>query len=273
MGTPACRISDATGHGGVIVVGFPTVLIGGLPAARIGDNHVCPMVTPGVPPIPHVGGPFIMGSPTVLVGAMPQSRVTDQLICVGPPDVAILGELTVLVGMAGAGGMAGAMGGLQSMGVSVPMQPPASSAATATLLSDGTMLTSAPPGGALPPIALTQAAWPDLPSQNTATFESVQPVILPPGTSLFAPAEDDAGGGSSWSVGPPGAVASDESGVSNRNAGAQTATAVVPSGDGVRAWMGKPAGSPANAPPHVWIAPQNASSAGLGRQPSPQAGL
>ena len=31
----------------------------GMPAARVGDMHVCPMVTPGVPPIPHVGGPIL----------------------------------------------------------------------------------------------------------------------------------------------------------------------------------------------------------------------
>ena len=27
------------------------------PAARVTDMHVCPMVTPGLPPVPHVGGP------------------------------------------------------------------------------------------------------------------------------------------------------------------------------------------------------------------------
>ncbi|MGI8772703.1 MAG: PAAR domain-containing protein [Acidobacteriaceae bacterium] len=256
MGTPACRISDETEHGGVIVMGFPTVLIGGLPAARIGDNHVCPMETPGVPPIPHVGGPFVMGSPTVLVGEMPQSRVTDQLVCVGPPDMAILGEETVLVGMAGAGGMAGAMGGLQSMGVPVPMQPSFPSVATATLLSDGTMLTSAPPGRALPPIPLSQAGWPDLPPESTASFESVQPVILPPGTTLFAP---------------------DDAGVSDSTASTQKVTAVAPGSDGVRAWIGKPAGSPPGAPQRIWIAPQTApqtaSSAGLRQQPSARSGL
>jgi uncharacterized Zn-binding protein involved in type VI secretion len=127
VGTPACRISDNTAHGGVIVTGFPTVLIGGLPAARIGDNHTCPMVTPGVPPVPHVGGPFVMGSPTVLVGEMPQSRVTDQLVCVGPPDVAVMGEPTVLVGMVGSGGLAGAVAGLQAMGVAVPVNAASSS--------------------------------------------------------------------------------------------------------------------------------------------------
>ena len=34
------------------------------PAARLTDMHTCPMQTPGVPPIPHVGGPIIgPGSP------------------------------------------------------------------------------------------------------------------------------------------------------------------------------------------------------------------
>src|SRR5580658_4857565 len=110
MGMPACTITSQTAHGGIVVVGFPTVLIGNLPASRIGDNHVCPMVT-GV--VPHVGGPFVLGAMTVLVGNMPQSRVTDMLVCVGPPDMAAMGEPTVLVGMAGAGGMAGATSGMQ----------------------------------------------------------------------------------------------------------------------------------------------------------------
>lgn len=70
----------------------------GMPAARITDMHVCPMVTPGVPPIPHVGGPIIKGEPTVLVGSMPQARATDMAICVGPPDVIAKGSATVLVG-------------------------------------------------------------------------------------------------------------------------------------------------------------------------------
>jgi uncharacterized Zn-binding protein involved in type VI secretion len=69
----------------------------GPPAARITDMHVCPMVTPGLPPIPHVGGPIVMGSPTVFTGKLPQARVTDQCICVGPPDVLVKGSMTVLV--------------------------------------------------------------------------------------------------------------------------------------------------------------------------------
>lgn len=95
MGFPAARISDMTAHGGVIVTGYPTVIIGGMPASRITDMHTCPMVT-GV--VPHVGGPIITGSPTVITGSMPQARVTDKLTCVGPIDVIVKGEPTVLIG-------------------------------------------------------------------------------------------------------------------------------------------------------------------------------
>jgi uncharacterized Zn-binding protein involved in type VI secretion len=69
----------------------------GPPAARLTDMHVCPMVTPGLPPIPHVGGPIVMGAPTVLVGKMPQARATDMCVCVGPPDTIVKGSATVLV--------------------------------------------------------------------------------------------------------------------------------------------------------------------------------
>ena len=68
------------------------------PAARITDMHACPMVTPGVPPIPHVGGPIITGQPNVLIGYMPAARVSDTCICVGPPDTIALGSFTVLIG-------------------------------------------------------------------------------------------------------------------------------------------------------------------------------
>jgi uncharacterized Zn-binding protein involved in type VI secretion len=67
----------------------------GMPAARLTDMHVCPMVT-GI--VPHVGGPIIMGLPTVLTCMLPQARVGDPLVCVGPPDVIALGSFTVLVG-------------------------------------------------------------------------------------------------------------------------------------------------------------------------------
>lgn len=71
----------------------------GKPAARIGDMHVCPMVTPGVPPVPHVGGPVMgPGAPTVLIGGMPAAVMGDMCTCVGPPDSIILGSVGVLIG-------------------------------------------------------------------------------------------------------------------------------------------------------------------------------
>lgn len=98
MPFPAARIGDSTAHGGVIVAGCPTVLIGGMPAARVSDMHTCPMVTPGTPPIPHVGGPILPpGSVTVLIGGLPAARVTSMCTCVGPPDSIVMGCPTVLV--------------------------------------------------------------------------------------------------------------------------------------------------------------------------------
>jgi uncharacterized Zn-binding protein involved in type VI secretion len=69
------------------------------PAARLGDMHTCPMVTPGTPPIPHVGGPILPPCcPTVLIGGMPAARVGDMAVCVGPPDSIAMGSPTVLIG-------------------------------------------------------------------------------------------------------------------------------------------------------------------------------
>ncbi len=66
------------------------------PAARILDNHVCPMVT-GV--VPHVGGPIIgPGAPTVLISSFPAAVVGDSVTCVGPPDTIVKGSATVLIG-------------------------------------------------------------------------------------------------------------------------------------------------------------------------------
>ena len=54
---PAARVGDITAHGGTIVgPGAPNVLIGGQPAALVGDMHACPQLEGGV--VPHVGGPF-----------------------------------------------------------------------------------------------------------------------------------------------------------------------------------------------------------------------
>lgn len=64
------------------------------PAARISDMHTCPMADGSKP---HVGGPVIVGDPTVLIGFVPAARVGDQAACVGPPDVIAAGDPTVLI--------------------------------------------------------------------------------------------------------------------------------------------------------------------------------
>jgi uncharacterized Zn-binding protein involved in type VI secretion len=67
-----------------------------MPAARMGDMHICPMVT-GI--VPHVGGPILPPCcPTVLIGGMPAARATDLATCVGPPDMIAIGSPTVLIG-------------------------------------------------------------------------------------------------------------------------------------------------------------------------------
>lgn len=69
------------------------------PAARITDMHACPMFTPGLPPIPHVGGPIMgPGVPTVLIGRLPAAVLGDTCVCVGPPDTIVQGSATVLIG-------------------------------------------------------------------------------------------------------------------------------------------------------------------------------
>jgi uncharacterized Zn-binding protein involved in type VI secretion len=65
-----------------------------LPAARITDMHVCPLVDVVKP---HVGGPVAMGSPDVQVGFIPAARVCDMVTCAGPPDIVAKGSATVFI--------------------------------------------------------------------------------------------------------------------------------------------------------------------------------
>lgn len=75
------------------------------PAARLTDFHACPMVTPGVPPVPHVGGPVSgPGAPTVLIGGLPAARISDQTMpcmmvaCVpAGPGMIVAGNPAVLI--------------------------------------------------------------------------------------------------------------------------------------------------------------------------------
>lgn len=65
------------------------------PAARVTDMHTCPMVTVLVPHVG--GPVLPPCAPTVIVGGLPQARVTDLCTCVGPPDVIVKGSMTVIV--------------------------------------------------------------------------------------------------------------------------------------------------------------------------------
>lgn len=66
----------------------------GKPAARVTDMHICPKKTGK---IPHVGGPIATGSPDVLIGGLPAARVGDTVACVGPPDKIASGSSGVLI--------------------------------------------------------------------------------------------------------------------------------------------------------------------------------
>lgn len=66
------------------------------PASRITDLHTCPMVTVLVPHVGGpVIGPCV---PTVLIGGLPAAVVGDSLTCVGPPDTIVKGSATVMIG-------------------------------------------------------------------------------------------------------------------------------------------------------------------------------
>ena len=68
----------------------------GAAAARINDMHICPMVTGTVPHVG--GPILPAGEPTVLIGGMPAARVGDMATCSGPPDTIVAGSGTVLIG-------------------------------------------------------------------------------------------------------------------------------------------------------------------------------
>jgi uncharacterized Zn-binding protein involved in type VI secretion len=67
----------------------------GFPAARITDMHVCPMFTGPVPHVG--GPILPPGAVTVLIGSLPAARMGDMALCVGPPDTIVKGSSTVLI--------------------------------------------------------------------------------------------------------------------------------------------------------------------------------
>jgi uncharacterized Zn-binding protein involved in type VI secretion len=79
MGLPAARVGDFAGHGGMIMPpGAPTVFIGGMPAARMGDMIVCPGFDG---PKPHIMGNIVMGSTSVIIYGAFAARQTDPTGC------------------------------------------------------------------------------------------------------------------------------------------------------------------------------------------------
>lgn len=89
----AARVGDTSNHGGSIVgPGAATVLIGGMPAAVLGDLHVCSLPPNGHQPTASI---FPAGSATVLIAGRPALRTTDACLC---GAMAAVGDPTVMIG-------------------------------------------------------------------------------------------------------------------------------------------------------------------------------
>jgi uncharacterized Zn-binding protein involved in type VI secretion len=94
----AARVGDMTSHGTPLApgIGSTNVIIGGMPAWRVGaDSHVCPLVD-GLKP--HVGGVVAKGSSTVLINGFPAARQDDQVVEAGPPNAIAAGCPNVQIG-------------------------------------------------------------------------------------------------------------------------------------------------------------------------------
>lgn len=87
-GLPAARLTDTMADGGIITgPGDATVLIGGMPAAVLGDMATWPMGQSTTS--------FPLGSTTVLIGGKPAIRVGDMS---AGGTSAVVGKPTVLIG-------------------------------------------------------------------------------------------------------------------------------------------------------------------------------
>jgi len=90
---PAARIQAATNHPGHIAgPGASEVFIRGIPAAIVGDTHICAM-----PPKagPHPPSPIVVGSETVLIEGEPAARLGDTVRCGAR---IVQGDASVLIG-------------------------------------------------------------------------------------------------------------------------------------------------------------------------------
>jgi uncharacterized Zn-binding protein involved in type VI secretion len=92
---PAARMFDQTSHPGIVVQGSTNVFIHSMPAARMGDKHVCMF-----PPLagPHPPSPIAKGSATVLINNLPAAR---QMDCAGCGAQILPGPVLVTVMIGG----------------------------------------------------------------------------------------------------------------------------------------------------------------------------
>jgi uncharacterized Zn-binding protein involved in type VI secretion len=65
------------------------------PAARVSDMHTCPMSDGPKPHVG--GPILPPGAPTVLIAGLPAARVGDMATCVGPPDMIAMGSTKVMI--------------------------------------------------------------------------------------------------------------------------------------------------------------------------------
>jgi len=74
MANPLARLGDRSTHGGTIITGATRTFVNGIPAARKGDLHSCPIQGHGVTPI-------TTGSASILIEGQPAARVGDVTGC------------------------------------------------------------------------------------------------------------------------------------------------------------------------------------------------
>ena len=74
MAQPRARLGDSSDHGGEIISASSTVFAGGVPVARLGDLHACPIHGHGVTPI-------VSASDSVLAEGRPVARLGDSVGC------------------------------------------------------------------------------------------------------------------------------------------------------------------------------------------------
>ncbi len=71
---PQARLGDISSHGGVIITGASLTFDNGMPVARLGDLHICPIPGHGVTPI-------VTGSFDTITEGQHNARVGDITAC------------------------------------------------------------------------------------------------------------------------------------------------------------------------------------------------